>query len=162
VSKENPDMHDGGSNEMDAALRALGEALQAADGPPPDLVASVKLLYTWRTVDAELAELTFDSIVDGELAGVRGAAAARSVTFETAAVVIDVEITTTDVGFDLVGTVMPGTGATLGLQLVDGATTAVAIDDLGRFRIAGVVAGTVRFVVRAGEGTRVVTDWFGL
>jgi hypothetical protein len=162
VSKENPDMYDGGSNPMDAALRALGEALQAADGPPPELVASAKAIFTWRTIDAELAALTFDSVVDGELAGVRGAAAARSLTFETPSVVLDVEITGEGDLVDLVGSVMPATGATLALQHADGARRDVAVDDLGRFRLDGLATGTVRFVVTAGEGTQVVTDWFGL
>ena len=155
-------MEHGGSDPLDAALRALGEALQAADGPPSDVVSQAKAIFTWRTIDAELAELTFDSIVDGELAGVRGAQAARTVTFETAAVVIDLEIAAAGDGFDLTGTMMPSADATLASQRSDGTETAIAIDDLGRFRVLGAPAGTLRFVVRAGQGTRVVTDWFGL
>lgn len=155
-------MRDGGSDHMDAAMRALGEALRAGDGPPAELVASAKELFTWRTVDAELATVTFDSLADPELAGVRGADAARSVTFETAAVVIDVEISPAGERFDLVGSLAPADAAGLVLQHGDGATTDVVVDGLGRFRLPGVAAGTVRFVVQAGEGARVVTDWVGL
>jgi len=155
-------MEHGGSDPLDAALRALGEALQAADGPPDQVVSQAKAIFTWRTIDAELAELTFDSLVDGELAGVRGFQAARNLTFETAAVVIDAEITTVSAGFDVVGSLMPAADATFAYQRPDGAEVDVAVDDLGRFRLDGLTAGTLRFVVRAGDGARVVTDWFGL
>lgn len=155
-------MRDGGSDHMDAALRALGEVLRAEDGPPSDLVASAKALYTWRTVDAELAALTFDSIASADLAGVRSGDAARSVTFETAAVVIDVEISPAGARFDLVGSLAPADARSLTLQHVDGGTTEVSVDGLGRFRVAGVAPGTVRFVVEASDTARVVTDWVGL
>ena len=155
-------MEHGGSDPLDAALHALGEALQAADGPPTQVVSQAKLVFTWRTIDAELAELTFDSVVDGELAGVRGFHAARNVTFETAAVVIDAEITAVGDHYDLVGTVMPVVAATLSSQRGDGAETDVVVDEMGRFRVTGLAAGPLRFVVRAGQGTRVVTDWVSL
>ena len=155
-------MEHGGSDPLDAALRALGEALQVADGPPDQVISQAKAIFTWRTIDAELAELTFDSSVDGELAGVRGSQAARNLTFETAAVVIDAEISPAGGGFDVVGSLMPAADATFAYQRPDGDEVAVTVDDLGRFRLDGLTAGNLRFVVRAGDGARVVTDWFAL
>ena len=155
-------MTDGGNDPMDAALRALGEALQAVDGPPPQAVSQAKLVFTWRTVDAELAELTFDSLVHGAPAGVRGGGSARTVTFETPAVVIDAEIAAVGDRFDLIGSLSPVADAELSIERPGGAEAAVAVDDLGRFHLTGLERGTVRFVVRAGETARVVTDWFAL
>lgn len=155
-------MEHGGSDPLDAALRALGEALQAADGPPPDLIAQAKLSFTWRTIDAELAELSFDSAAAGELAGVRGGESSRTLTFETPSVVVDVEISPAGPGhFDLVGSLMP-TAAGMAHQRPDGTETAVAVDDLGRFTADGLGAGPLRFVIDTGGGARVVTDWFSL
>ena len=155
-------MADGGKDPMAAALRVLGDALRAADGPPREVVDQAKQLFTWRTVDAELAELTFDSLVSGAPAGVRGEGTARSVTFETPAVVIDCEISPAGEAYDVMGSVSPTDGLSLALERPGGHETAVAVDDHGRFRIDGLERGTVRFVVRAGEAARIVTDWFGL
>ena len=155
-------MTDGGNDPMDAALRALGEALQAVDGPPPEVVSQAKLVFTWRTVDAELAELTFDSLVHGAAAGVRSGGTARTVTFETPAVVIDAEIAASGDRFDLIGSLSPLADAALSIERPGGGEAPVAIDDLGRFHLVGLEPGTVRFVVRAGVAARVVTDWFGL
>ena len=155
-------MTDGGNDPMDAALRALGEALQAVDGPPAQAVSQAKLVFTWRTIDAELAELTFDSLVHGAPAGVRSDGSARTVTFETSAVVIDAEIAAAGDRFDLIGSLSPVAGAGLTIERPGGAEAPVALDDLGRFHLVGLELGTVRFVVRAGDAARVVTDWFGL
>ena len=155
-------MADGGKDPMAAALRVLGDALQAADGPPREVVDQAKQLFTWRTVDAELAELTFDSLVSGTPSGVRSEGTARSVTFETPAIVIDCEITPAGERYDVMGSISPTDGATLAIERPGGVEAAVAVDELGRFRIDGLERGTVRFVVRAGEAARVVTDWFGL
>jgi hypothetical protein len=157
-------MSHGGNDPMDVALRALGEALQAADGPPPEALRQAKAIFTWRTIDAELAELTFDSLVHGELAGVRSGAtgAARTLTFETQAVVVDAEVTAAGDAFDLVGSLSPADGAALSVERPGAAEVPVDVDSLGRFQLRGLADGTLRFVVRAGDGTRVVTDWFGL
>ena len=45
-------------------LAELGEAVRVYDGPPDDVIAAAKDLFIWRTVDAELASLTFDSLLD--------------------------------------------------------------------------------------------------
>jgi hypothetical protein len=154
-------MEHGGSDPLHAALQALGEALQAADGPPPDLVRQAKLSFTWRTIDAELAALSFDSAVSGELVGVRGGEASRTLTFETPSVVVDVEITSADGGFDVVGSLMPAE-VTMAHQRPEGDEVAVPVDDLGRFTVAGLAPGPRRFVIHTSGGTRVVTDWFSI
>jgi hypothetical protein len=155
-------MEHGGSDPLHAALQALGRALQSADGPPPDLVRQAKLSFTWRTIDAELAALSFDSAVSGELAGVRGGDDTRTLTLETPSVVLDLEITSAADAFDLAGSLMPSDVTTLTYQRADDGETAVAVDDLGRFALAGLAAGPLRFVIQTSGGTRVVTDWFSV
>ncbi len=154
-------MEHGGSDPLHAALQALGEALQAADGPPPDLVRQAKLSFTWRTIDAELAALSFDSAVSGDLVGVRGGDGPRTLTFETPTVVLDLEITAAGSAFGLTGSLMP-TDVTLASQRPEGDEAPVPVDDLGRFTLAGQAAGPLRFVIHTSGGTRVVTDWFSV
>lgn len=69
-------------NDDDQLQVALGEALQ---DPPPSLLEAARGSYAWRTIDAELADLSHDSIMDGELvSGSRAEVATpRYLKFET-------------------------------------------------------------------------------
>ncbi len=56
----------------DDLMDELRELLARVDPVDPRLLEQARFAYTWRTVDAELAELSFDSLVDRDvLAGVR-------------------------------------------------------------------------------------------
>jgi hypothetical protein len=151
-------MTDGGSNELDDRLaRLVHDALGALDAPPADLVAAAKDSFTWRTIDAELAELTFDSSTDDALAGVRGTATARSLSFEVRDVVIDIEVTEAGDRRDLLGQVSPEGTRSLLLDR-GGQQQPIELDALGRFRVEAANTGPVRFVVQRADGT-VTTDW---
>ena len=151
-------MTDGGSNELDDRLsRLVHDALGALDAPPAELIAAAKDSFTWRTIDAELAELTFDSSTDGALAGVRGTAVARSLSFEVGEVVIDVEVTEVAEQRDLLGQVSPEGTESLALDR-GGQQQPIEIDLLGRFRLEHTRPGPVRFVLRRTDGV-ITTDW---
>jgi hypothetical protein len=124
----------------DALLAELGEVLRA-DGPTADVIAAAKELFTWRTVDAELAALTFDSLLDDDPAAVRATAAApRLLTFEAAGVTVELEVEL-DVGAAsgasrrLVGQVVPPRSGRVEL-VVDGRSRQTPVDDVGRFVVA--------------------------
>src|ERR1700736_6555418 len=71
--------------------RALARAV---DPVPAEVTFAAKGSLAWRRIDAELAELTFDSLLeDAALAGVRGGDTVRLVTFEAGDVSVEVEIT---------------------------------------------------------------------
>jgi hypothetical protein len=76
----------------DELLGRLGEALLAADPVPERVLAGARAAFTWRTIDAELAELVFDSAT--EPTGVRGGVedTARQVTFQAPGVEIEVMV----------------------------------------------------------------------
>jgi hypothetical protein len=137
-------------------LTELAEALLVHDGPPDEVVAAAKDLFTWRTVDAELASLTFDSLLDDEPAAVRSTAVApRVLTFEADGLTVEVEVDT-DPERRLVGQLVPARTAELELITTE-RTVRVAADHLGRFAVplpAQVCRVTLR--VTAGAG-RVVT-----
>jgi hypothetical protein len=164
------DRSGGPEGEMDAEdtalLAAVGEALRDTDPVPPELVAAGKAAYTWRTIDDELAalaELTFDSNVDDELAGVRGGSGPRLLAFEHDEVVIDVEVTAKGAQLRVVGQV---SGATISEVVLESGSerTAVTCDELGQFSTDAVPAGPFRVVVTVeGQPPRIVrSDWITL
>ena len=51
-------------------LAALGEAIRAREAVPEWFVETGKNAYAWHNIDAELAQLTYDSQTDRERAAV--------------------------------------------------------------------------------------------
>ena len=102
-------MTDGGpsrSEQTRSSWRPWAVVSGAVGGAPADVVAAAKATFTWRTIDAELAELTFDSVADTDaLAGVRGGGGPRALTFEHDDVVVEVEVSEHAAGRTLVGQV---------------------------------------------------------
>jgi hypothetical protein len=151
----------------DALLHELDGLLARLDPVPPELLDRVRLAFCWRTVDAELAELSFDSLVDRD-----GALAVRSAMdldleprmLGFGAVVdgedlsIELEVTTVGGTCCLVGQLWPAGSATADVQTGAGETASVPVDELGRFVVEPVPQGPVRLRVRHGD--RVVqTTW---
>lgn len=137
-------------------LAELGEAIRVYDGPPNDVIAAAKDLFTWRTVDAELASLTFDSLLDDEPAAVRSTAVApRVLTFEADGLAVEVEVDL-DPERRLVGQLVPAQTAEIELITPQG-TARVATDHLGRF-VVPLPAEPCRVTLRVVVGAdRVVT-----
>jgi hypothetical protein len=65
-------------------------------------------VFTWRTVDAELAALVDDSMMDAAAAGLRGSGEPLLLTFESVHVVIEVTVTGGATDRELVGQVAAG------------------------------------------------------
>jgi len=143
-------------SDDDRLLEALRDAVVGPDEAPAEARAAAKALYTWRTVDAELAALVHDSW-EGAPAGVRGAAAgARLLSFESDDGTAAVEV---EVGPDgrLQGQLVPAAAGDVEVHHAGG-VTGVAADELGRFRTDPLPSGPVR--LRCATATsRVDTDW---
>jgi hypothetical protein len=140
-------------------LSRLAAALDAADPMPAAVSEAAKATFTWRTIDAELAALVFDSASE-ELAGVRGAEmeAARQMTFRTPGVEIEL-VVVSETSRRLVGQLVPPQAAEIELHHEAGSATAQT-DDLGRFTFHDVPAGTVRLACRLREDSAVIqTEW---
>ncbi len=146
----------------DELLAALAQALRGWTEPPPEVVEAAKGLFTWRTVDAELAALTFDSLLDDEPSVVRSTEAPpRMLTFETATLTVEVEVDTgaaTPPGRRLVGQLVPAQTAVVEL-IGSSSTMQVTADDLGRFVLP--LAGepervTLRFTATDGRAVTIV------
>lgn len=144
-------MNDHGPND-DGLFEELKSALEAADSVPEDVIAAAKGSFTWRTVDAELAELVFDSATD-EVVGVRGDATERQVTFRTDDLEIEVMVT----GRRITGQLVPPQVATVELIAGEDART-VEVDESGAFTFDDVPMGPVSLRTRVGD-TTITTEW---
>jgi hypothetical protein len=139
----------------DQWIATLSDAIRLADPVPEHVLAGARAAFTWRTIDAELAELVFDSA--SELTGVRSETSPRQVTFQAPGV--EIEIMVIDTGARrLVGQLVPPAEMTVEL-IAGGDTRTMTCDDLGRFAFDGLAPGPVRLVVSS-EGQPVVrTEW---
>jgi hypothetical protein len=156
-------MNQGDEGVTDEEVVAGLQGAIRAEGVPPEVVAAAKAAFTWRTIDAELAALTFDSLDERELAGVRSGGGPRALTFEAGGAVIEVEVGGLGATRRLEGQVVPSDVERLELQHVDTPDGRVLpIDDLGRFHADGIRPGRLRLVCRflpAAGGATLLTEW---
>jgi hypothetical protein len=151
-------------------LARLRELLAEVDPMTPVLLEQARLALGWRTLDAELAELSYDSLADREMAAaVRdgGSAGPRLLGFECevaadgeSMLTVDVEVTVERGRACLLGQIMPAAPAVVSVlsSARPSAAVEVTADELGRFRVEPVPSGPVRLRVRAG-GRTVDTSW---
>ena len=72
------------SHEDDQLVAKLRDVLNSTDPAPSDVADFAVAAYSWRTIDAELAALDFDSLDEDVPAGVRSATTARMMSFRPA------------------------------------------------------------------------------
>ena len=129
------------------------------DPVPRAALLAARSAIAWRTMDAELAELTYDSVLDDERVGVRNTDTTRLVTFEVGDVQIEVQVATLGDQRRLVGQVIPTSAGSLVLDTPD-VRVETSVDPLGRFTFDSVPSGPVRLRFLREDGTRAVqTDW---
>ena len=146
----------GASAEDIGLLSALGEMFDQVDPVPPEVVRAGYAAFTWRTIDAELAELAEDSMLAGA-GSVRGTDT-RLLTFEAPSVSVVVEVTEMGERRKLVGQLIPACAAALRIEHPAGATT-VAVDEQGLFSAESLPAGPARVALTVPGGGAVVTSW---
>ncbi|MBB2746883.1 UNVERIFIED_ORG: hypothetical protein FHR35_006751 [Microbispora rosea subsp. rosea] len=134
--------------ELEGRLR---QAAELFDPVPDSLLRVATGAYSFRTIDAELADLTFDSLAGP--APVRGGEQPRLLTFGGPGVSIDLEIT---LAGRVVGQVIPARQATV--EVRGAAPRTVTTDGLGRFTIDGVPSGPFSVRCRVGD-TVFTTEW---
>lgn len=143
--------------------QALRQYLATADAPPPDLARYAADAFALRGLDEELAELSWDSLVD--VAGLaRGPGGPRMLVFESVrdpAHRIELEVTPTVRGFDLTGQVVPPSAGEVRVIHRQG-TVSRPVDDRGLFEadIPKVAALRLWFQSRAAATeVPIVTGW---
>src|SRR6185437_9552744 len=141
-------------------LAELRNVVDQADPIPEPVVAAAKAVFTWRTIDAELAELVADSFVTA--AGTRTADAARLLTFQADDTEVEVEIAATGATRRITGQLVPPGPAEITIRWAGGSVEA-RTDELGRFSADNVPALAVSLsILRRGAGRPVVTSWVSI
>jgi hypothetical protein len=146
-------------DELAEELRRLAARL---DPVPPDLLAGAAGAFAWRDIDAELAELVFDSLLDvDEATLVRGSPERRLVSFAGGGLTVDVEVTTTGPTRTIMGQIVPPQGGAIDIRRQQ-ETVTIEADELGRFRSGPLPPGPLSLRLRPAGGAPVVTDWLAL
>jgi hypothetical protein len=154
-------MHES-DDELEAELRRLAAAREPV---PAELVQAALDAFGWRDIDAELAELVYDSLADASGASlVRGSPGQRLVSFAVGGVTIDVEVTGAGPGRSVMGQIAPPRRATVDIRGPQDTVT-VEADELGRFQSGPIPPGPASLRLRpppGGHGPAIVTDWIAL
>jgi hypothetical protein len=148
----------GGDAAADAILADLRALAASQDPVPDDAVAAARAAIAWRTMDAELAQLTGELSAAGQLAGTRSGDAPTFLTFEAPTLAVELEVLDTGTGRRLLGQLVPPVAGQVEVRH-GGGVTAAAADEMGRFSVTAVTAGPVSLRCVAGD-TVIETDWF--
>jgi hypothetical protein len=141
----------------DQLLELLRDAMSTTREMPSAFVDVGKAAYAWRTIDAELAALTYDSAWDAEELALTRAESAmlRTLTFSSDALTIELELTPHEV----LGQISPPQGGTIRLATDNEDVGATPIDDLGFFIVRPAPSHPFRLVCQIAAGVTVLTGW---
>jgi hypothetical protein len=141
-------------------MAALRQALADRQAVPPSFVDAAKGAFAWRTIDAELAQLTYDSLAGREAIPMTRSepASIRALTFTSPRLTIELEVA----GDSLIGQVVPPQTATIRLQSQDGQETMLEADQIGCFVIQPAPRGPFRLRCQTGTSVDVLTGWITL
>lgn len=157
----NDDLHDEATDEEPGDdgydVGPLEEELRRAavilDPVPAQLRQIAVAAFALLDLDARIAELTFDSVVDA--LPIRGATdVPRMLTFRAGEVTVDVEVT----AHGLMGQVLPPRRTRIEVLGGPQSATPVVADDMGRFTSDAPPSGPFALRLRTG-GETVVTEW---
>src|SRR5438067_11605699 len=103
-------------------LAALRGAMAEDEAVPPEFIELGKNAYAWHNIDAELAQLTYDSSREphGALTVRAEAAPVRALTFASARLTIELEVTE-----DSLGQVIPAQAGLIEIQGREGTVATV-------------------------------------
>jgi hypothetical protein len=142
-------------------LAALREAMKARQAVPGWFVETGKNAYAWHNIDAELAQVTYDSDSD---AGRRRAMAVRSesasiraLTFTSSRVSVELEVGESS----LIGMVVPPRAGTIEVHTTAGVISS-PVDEMGSFVVDPIPASPFRLRLRTEDEADVVTGWVTL
>ena len=142
-------------------LAALHEAVADREAVPPAFVAAAKGAFAWHDIDAELAQLIYDSQQEAA-AGLRSESASiRALSFASANLSIEIEIT----GDTMLGQLIPARPGTVEIQVPDADTMTIPVDEAGCFTVDPKPHSPFRLCCHTGHtGTQtdVLTGWVTL
>jgi hypothetical protein len=148
-----------GWSSDDALMADLKRALDRSAPGSDAVMETGRLAFTWRTVDAELASLSYDSLLD-DGAAVRGASAtARSLEFESDDVAVTVDV----LPRRMVGQLVPASRGEIVVESRTGEVGRGVVDDHGCFAFdVDLTADALLRLRCTTDGRTVVTDWIAI
>jgi hypothetical protein len=132
-------------------LNSLPTVADPDDRPPATVQEGALWVHDWINMEADLAELTFDSQHQPELAGTRASSSLRELTFVGEAYTVEMEIEPGPRTMLVSGTIEPPTAGTVQL-IVGGEVFGGPISDAGAFTITDVAEGTALAFVETASG----------
>jgi hypothetical protein len=133
-------------------LRELGAAMRAGEQVPDRFVELGKHAFAWQGIDAELAELSYDSAADSgtnPFATARGNdAVLRTLTFTAGPLSLEIEMT----GGVVRGQVLPAGSGLVVLSGADGGRRTSVVDVDGWFAVTLADAQPFSLMVRTAAG----------
>jgi hypothetical protein len=146
-------------DDDDELLAALREAMRAREAVPAWFVETGRNAYAWHNIDAELAQLTYDSHSDDRMAAVTRSetASIRALTFTSGHLTMELEVTDDN----LLGQIVPPRPGTLEIHTKTGLMT-TTVDEVGFFAVAPIPDSPFRLRCRTAEGADVLTGWITL
>lgn len=143
----------------DQLLAELRLALSGVDPVPTSVTAAAQAAYAWRTIDADLAALSYDSLLDDkELAGVRsGGDEPRMLTFDSDDSTVEIAVERGRI----IGQLVPPRSGEVEVRQPGGSVT-VQADEVGRFTCDGIGRGPVSLRCVTPGATPIITEWIVL
>jgi hypothetical protein len=139
----------------DELLAEFRKAVQARAAVPQTMVDAALAAFAWRTVDAELAELLYDSGVEETLVVTRSASHTRILTFQGDQIGAEIEI-----GDDAVrGQLLPPQPGSVVLMTADGGEHPANADEVGFFTVPIVPSSPFRLRCDTADAAPIVTEW---
>jgi hypothetical protein len=140
----------------DKLLADLREAVKSREDVPAWFVETGKSAYAWHNIDAELAQLTYDSYSDQPLAVATRSetASIRALTFTSPHLSMELEVA----DGSLLGQISPPRTGTLEIHTKAGITT-TSVDDIGLFAVDPIPDSPFRLRCRTADGADVLTAW---
>jgi len=141
-------------------LVALSEAMKARQVVPSWFVETGKNAFAWHNIDAELAQLTYDSYEDQrEPALMRSETASiRALTFTSDHLSLELEVTETS----LLGQIIPPGAGVLEIHTRAGEISTTEVDEVGCFAVDPIPESPFRLRCRSADGTDVLTGWISI
>lgn len=140
----------------------LRRVLAQVDPIPEAVQLAARLAIEWRTLDAEMAALAHDSMLEDAALAVRGDGGPRTLTFETPELTIEIETeaqsTAAGDSIRLVGQLIPAQAAQITVAHGD-ELQATSADERGRFSAAGLAHGRLSLRCHLGDARLVETPW---
>jgi hypothetical protein len=136
-------------------LAALQQVFDSQREPPPEVVDAGKQMFAWHAIGNELAQLTYDSADERELATRTETAEIRAVTFSSVRLTIELEFTADAV----LGRAIPSQVTRIMVQFSNGRETDVAVDATGCFSIRPTPPAAFRLRCQTDAGPDILTGW---